>query len=52
MTMCESRIAVVCKPGTVTPITRAITPGKPRGTARAAVTAQLIGDPVEGNATI
>jgi hypothetical protein len=52
MTMCESRIAVVCKPGTVTPITRAITPGKPRGTARAAATAPPIGDPAEDNATI
>ena len=48
---CESGVAVTFEAGTVTPTSRAITPVKPRGTARAAATAPLIGNPAEGNTT-
>ncbi|MGB9056706.1 MAG: hypothetical protein WCC54_31015, partial [Pseudolabrys sp.] len=51
MTRCESGVAVTFEAGTVTPTSRAITPVKPRGTARAAATAPLIGNPAEGNTT-
>ena len=56
MTTYESRIAVTVtsttrEAGTITPAARAITPIKPRGTARAAATAPPIGDPAEGYET-
>jgi hypothetical protein len=51
VTRCESEVAVTFEAGTVTPTSRAITPVKPRGTARAAATAPLIGNPAEGNTT-
>jgi hypothetical protein len=47
MTMCVSKGAVMCKPGTATPIIRAITPIKPRETARAAATEPPIEGPAE-----
>ena len=55
MTRCESETAVTTAATyvarTVTPTTRAITPIKSQGTARAAATAPLTGDLAEGNAT-
>ena len=52
MTTCASAAAPMCGAETVTPTTRAIAPMKPQGTARAAATAPLIGNPAEGNANL
>ena len=47
MTRYESGATVMCAAGTVTPTTRAITPLRPRGTARVAATALPIRGPAE-----
>ena len=52
MTRCKSGATVTREAGTVTPTTRAITPLRPPGTARAAATALPIRGSAEDSASL